>query len=207
MSDQSEALLKEIFKAIPVKHKLAFLRETLISLDPELRKQLFRSLHETKPTPNPPPKNAPPVRRRMQRPNSLYTPPVSIATAQAETSTAPARTNRPQQPSAKPAKQAPVTTANGFRSNRETAPPEAAVVSSQAELERLHQEPQEKKDQKIEDVLKKFEQEKVIMLATDQTNIKKELFMLLLWIVGGLTALIGLAVGTRSLFTFLGILD
>ncbi|MBO1320619.1 hypothetical protein [Acanthopleuribacter pedis] len=73
-------------------------------------------------------------------------------------------------------------------------------MTTQAELNQLATESKTEKDKKIEAVLKQFEQEKIIMLANDQTSIKKELFFLILWLIAGIAVLVGLAVGTRTLW-------
>ncbi|CAM2010290.1 hypothetical protein APED_26765 [Acanthopleuribacter pedis] len=202
MSDQNETLLKEIFKAIPVRHKLQFLRETLASLEPELRQQLFQSLHEVRRTQRPSQPKPPPVRRRADGRKPLNRPPDSIRSqARVEPNTNPASGN-PRQAKRSVQQNTPATPPKPPRveKRQETHLSKSSVVTTQAELNQLATESKTEKDKKIEAVLKQFEQEKIIMLANDQTSIKKELFFLILWLIAGIAVLVGLAVGTRTLW-------
>lgn len=227
MTDPNDTLLKEIFKAIPAHHKLAFLRETLTSLDPELRRKLLQSLPSATVT-----QRSPPPKRRTGLPNqpSATPPPNPRATpamplqpktgAIGYTGTPkPPQTPPYQRPALhRPEYQDQRTNSTASSANRpQNRPPVPAsattdaavnhlghaVVTSQNELDQLAQRTQDQKDAQVQAILKQFEQQKLTILAEDQTNIKKELFLLLVWVVVGLSLLVGLSVGAGKLWHFL----
>lgn len=223
MTDPNDTLLKEIFRAIPVHHRLAFLRETLTSLDPELRKKLLQSLPNSAVS-----QRTPPPKRRTANPSATTTAPSQKAPSSPD---APLESRRQHttppatqgQGSSKPYQRPPLqrpeyqpkhttTTATPTRpSSQERPVPQltkprksaGAVVSSQNELDELEHLPQDQKDAQVQAILKQFEQQKITMHAQDQTNIKKELFLLLVWVFVGLSMLVGLSVGAAKLWEFL----
>ncbi len=221
MTDPNDTLLKEIFRAIPVHHRLAFLRETLTSLDPELRKKLLQSLPNGSVT-----QRTPPPKRRVTNPDDPHrtapqrprpNPAQPLVSGTDPTHSPENQKQRHALPDQRPPLQRPEyhahhtgTTPTHLSSETQrvhqrdaSKKTSGAIVSSQDELEKLEQRPKDQKDAQVQAILKQFEQQKITMHAQDQTNIKKELLLLLVWVVVGLSMLVGLSVGAAKLWELL----
>ena len=84
MADQADALLREIFRAIPAHHRVAFLKETLRSLDHQTRNLVLaeyqtgsrsKAPHKSAPPAKvEQPKSPPPPKRRAAKPSTSETP-------------------------------------------------------------------------------------------------------------------------------------